>query len=107
MKFIRKYDFFGHPVHFNYSRDGPTNNTVCGGIFSILIILVIANLAVFKCITMIQRGDDKILSFENLLDQNEDNEISFDELDYLPVYWLSYNKRLGNGIPNEIFGDFS
>ena len=37
---IKEKDYFGHPIKIGFMQGGPTYNTVCGGIISILVVKV-------------------------------------------------------------------
>jgi len=39
-KEVKNQDIFGHSVLLNFNKNGNTHNTFCGGIFSILIRLL-------------------------------------------------------------------
>ena len=58
-KKIKKFDFFGHPVQLNYKNEGVTHNTVCGGIISIFIMLLMINLVVVKTKIMLFKENDE------------------------------------------------
>ena len=41
-------DMFGHPINLNYKNQGPTYNTLFGGVTSILLKMLILAFTVYK-----------------------------------------------------------
>ena len=54
---IKSLDYYGHPIKFNFNKNGDTHNTLCGGIISILI-----RLTLFTYITYLAK---KMIRYEN------------------------------------------
>ena len=59
---IRELDMFGHNVMFNFNRKGPSHNTVCGGIISLMIKIFILGYAILNIKKLIFYEDDKYTS---------------------------------------------
>ena len=57
-KKVKDKDLFGHQVAFNFNRQGETFKTSCGGILSILIMVLLSIYAVMRYSKMINRDDN-------------------------------------------------
>ena len=64
---IRKKDLFGHPIMLQYNRRGSAHQTACGGIFSMVVrlIIVVYTITLLKKLTGFE--DDKNSSIESLI----------------------------------------
>lgn len=64
---LRQGDLFGHPIMLHYNHRGPKHQTICGGICSHLVrlLILIYTIALFK--KMVMHEDDKNSSIESLI----------------------------------------
>ena len=61
---VKGADFFGYQVRLNFNKNGEVHNTFIGGIFSILIRVLMLGYVVNLFHKMISYGGDKNLSVE-------------------------------------------
>ena len=89
---------FGHPISFNYKREGNSHNTICGGLVSILIYAIMLNLIIFKTKTMVLVEDDTITKRELSKNDIATDVISLADMDLNPAFAFVQNKRGKFGI---------
>ena len=59
-KTIKRADFFGKKIILNYNKKGGSFNTVLGGIFSIISILIVILYAAQRFYVLITNGNSNI-----------------------------------------------
>ena len=65
---IRNQDSYGHQISLNFNRKGETNNTVFGGIVSIILKSILACIFVSKMIVMFNYDDTTIRNYKVPID---------------------------------------
>ena len=75
LKYVKDYDRFGHPVQLNFNKNGPTHNTLLGGIGSIFYYLIVF----IVIITRLASSNNEPIDTENpdLPSVNEVEQINY------------------------------
>ena len=50
---MKRFDVFGHPIRLNFDNFNSTHNTKIGGLFSLLVYLIIAAMMISKTIRVV------------------------------------------------------
>jgi hypothetical protein len=67
---IKKTDIFGKRVNLNFDQQGETHRTSIGGIFSILLCIIIIVYGSIKMNVMLTHGADADMSMVQTIDPN-------------------------------------
>jgi hypothetical protein len=96
---FKNFDVFGHHVTLNYNRRGSEHKTCLGGLFSVLIYIVMMLLVLRKVITMVKYEDDKIVQSISHINQEEyiDHTIQMNSSSIMPILMMLSPKRGLNG----------
>lgn len=92
---VRSQDMFGHTIHMNYNRQGPTHNNVIGGVVSIVIKIALLVFAVVRITKLVTFGDDEYSSTNGLMDVDTIPNITFSEMNL--VMFHAIRKQTANG----------
>ena len=65
--FIKTHDMFGHTVVLNFDKKGDTHTTFVGGLFTIIIRIIISVYVFLKFKTLILSEDDNNITVDTLL----------------------------------------
>ncbi len=49
---VREVDIFGQPIKLNFDKRGEANNTVCGGIVTIIVMATLFSFGLFRSYVM-------------------------------------------------------
>ena len=75
-KCVKKQDMFGHTINLNFKEDNNKQNTLIGGIFTILLKCFMGAF-VARCFTrMVWNQDDRTFRIENKI-QTKDTQIFY------------------------------
>ena len=58
VKSIKNHDIFGSPVSLNFNKDGSNYKTLIGGLFSLLIKVVMILFIIHKLYLLVSLGDN-------------------------------------------------
>ena len=81
-RFIKDIDIFGHPASLNFDRKGRTHQTCCGGLCTIVYLVIIFIVALFLFIGMM--SNDRALKYSH--EFNLDSSL------------LSENQKIGENV---------
>ena len=91
---IRDHDMFGHVINLNFNRQGPTHNTVIGGLFSILIKVAMSVYVFLNFKKLLFKEDDSIgLRYYNI-NLNELDPVDYSTSDFI-AFWVLSKSRNG------------
>ena len=83
-KYIRGHDMFGHKVSLNFNKDSDTYKTGCGGVFSILIKLILLFYVGLKMKALFLRENNQYGKNELPTGYEKLGEISLDQTNVVP-----------------------
>jgi hypothetical protein len=96
---FKNFDVFGHNVTLNYNRRGSEHKTCVGGLFSVLIYIVMMLLVLRKVITMAKFEDDKIVQSVSHVNHEEyiDHTVQLNSSSIKPILIMLSPKRGPSG----------
>ena len=65
-KTIRNQDVFGYKMTFNFNKQGRDHKTLCGGLMSCLMKLMVTWYVIYKLIILINKGQSNKYTYSGL-----------------------------------------
>jgi hypothetical protein len=72
--FVRDQDLFGHPITLNFDQDGPEHKTIIGGVFSIILKLMMFFYVLRLLLQLVTLGNPDIIRYTTFTDYEQDTE---------------------------------
>jgi hypothetical protein len=91
--FLVNHDLFGHLITFNFDGKGDKHKTLIGGIFSVLVKMMMAVYIYVRVAKLLFRNDPDIITSDALLKVDLHGDVPMSDLHMTSFYVL--NKQLG------------
>jgi hypothetical protein len=85
-KSIRQHDIFGHVVHMNFNKRGPSHKTYIGGLLSIIIKIFIRIYVLLTFKSLIFMEENQTSAVESM--ELEVPTVNYNETDLFVFNWL-------------------
>ena len=85
--FIKKRDFFGHPIQLNFNKKGNTHNTFLGGFLSLFVQAGLIIYFVIHVDKLVNKLDDKLNRTTSIVDLNDGEEVALNQTSF-NVMWF-------------------
>ena len=102
-KVIRNQDIFGHPVNLNFNNNGSVHKTLCGGVASLLIKVIVLLYMVILLRKLVLQLDDRYFTAISSMNSAEMGDLHYSDtnLDFFfhlekeqrPVYYNNETRR--------------
>ena len=93
-KYLKSVDQFGLPIALTFNNEGDTFKTMCGGVLSILWVVISIFYLTQQIIGMVNYDGFTVQTIETNLDYAELGTVTHDHIDIYHLFTFKTNKKI-------------